>query len=340
MFTLAIVLLTTNIAVMDPARAARPSAKPWRLCAVYPHLKDSYWLSINFGMIKQAKQRAVELKVLEAGGYSNSGEQWAQIQRCQNWQADAILVGSVYFDSLSEQLELINQHTPLFGLVNELSTIKLTASTGVSWYQMGSKLGQYLSAHHPLGSNKVKLAWFPGPKGGGGSPQSTAGLEAALANSAIELVTIEHGLNDKIVQFSLIKKVLEQYPELDYLAGNAVMAEMAVSEIARLTRTVKPKILSHYFSHGVYRGIRRGKIMMANSDQMVQQGIMAIDQVVDFLQGDEIDEKQGPQILSIDRLNIMTFDVEQSLSPSYFKPQYSASPNSSRLQTDSPRREP
>ena len=32
-----------------------------KLCAVYPHLKDSYWLSINFGMTEQAKQRSIEL---------------------------------------------------------------------------------------------------------------------------------------------------------------------------------------------------------------------------------------------------------------------------------------
>ena len=55
-------------------------------------------------MIKQATQRAVELKVLEAGGYDNSENQWSQIESCKKWGADAILVGSVYFDSLSEQL--------------------------------------------------------------------------------------------------------------------------------------------------------------------------------------------------------------------------------------------
>ncbi|NQZ52528.1 MAG: TMAO reductase system protein TorT, partial [Moritella sp.] len=103
-----------------------------RLCAVYPHLKDSYWLSINFGMIKQAKQRAIKLKVLEAGGYGNSDSQWQQIEHCRKWQADAILFGSVLFDPFSEQLGLINRHTPLFSLVNEVDKVELTASIGVS----------------------------------------------------------------------------------------------------------------------------------------------------------------------------------------------------------------
>ena len=27
------------------------AARPWRLCVIYPHLKDAYWLSVNFGMV-------------------------------------------------------------------------------------------------------------------------------------------------------------------------------------------------------------------------------------------------------------------------------------------------
>ena len=46
-------------------------SKPWKVCAVYPHLKDSYWLSINYGMVEQAKKLGITLKVFEAGGYSN-----------------------------------------------------------------------------------------------------------------------------------------------------------------------------------------------------------------------------------------------------------------------------
>ncbi len=45
------------------------SAAPAKLCALYPHLKDSYWLSVNAGMVEQARARGVMLKTFEAGGY-------------------------------------------------------------------------------------------------------------------------------------------------------------------------------------------------------------------------------------------------------------------------------
>lgn len=295
-----------------------------KLCAVYPHLKDSYWLSINFGMTEQAKQRSIELKVLESGGYQNTKEQLKQIEQCIHWQAKAILVGSVNYDKLDQKLAQVNQHTPIFALVNEINTSSITGRTGVSWYQMGFKIGEYLVKNHKQTPNKelVKLAWFPGPKSGGGSLQSTQGLQAALAHSNIEIITIQHGLNEKITQFSLLKDTLKKFKNLDYLAGNAVMAEMAISEVANLPRDLQPKILSHYLSHGVYRGIKRKKILMANSDQMVLQGKMAINQAVDYLQTGNIKTEQAPEIITIEQANIKALNEELSLSPSYFKPIY------------------
>lgn len=301
-----------------------------RLCAVYPHLKDSYWLSINFGMTERAKQRGISLKVLEAGGYQNSQEQWQQIEQCLEWQADAILVGAVYYDQLSSKLENLNLTVPLFGLVNEVSTSHLTGSTGVSWYQMGHKLGQYLKKKHPQTSTdisrKLKLAWFPGPEAGGGSQQATLGLQDALRGSDVEIVTIKYGFNTKMSQFLLLNETLDELQDLDYLAGNAVMAEMAVGELAKQRQGERPQILSHYLSHGVYRGIRRGKILMANSDQMVLQGAMAIDQAVDYLRGGYIIEQQGPKIIILTQATLDKFPTALSLSPSDFKPVYRVNP--------------
>ncbi|WP_235839598.1 TMAO reductase system periplasmic protein TorT [Cognaticolwellia mytili] len=297
---------------------------PIKLCAVYPHLKDSYWLSINFGMTEQAKQRSIKLKVLEAGGYQNTDEQLKQIEQCIDWQADAILVGSVNFEQLDLKLAQINKRTPVFALVNEISTEHITGRTGVSWYQMGYKLGAYLVNKHNSDNNSksTKLAWFPGPKSGGGSLQSTKGLQDALAKSTIEIVTIQHGLNEKISQFSLLKDTLNKYKNLDYLAGNAVMAEMAINEVADITITQRPKILSHYLSHAVYRGIKRHKILMANSDQMVLQGKMAINQAVDYIQTGKSKVLLAPEIITIHQGNIDKTSAELSLSPSHFKPLY------------------
>ena len=316
-------LLSALMAFPFPSLSAKsPETNPWRLCALYPHLKDPYWLSINFGMTEQARKRQVTLIVHEAGGYQKSTDQWQQVETCLQWQADAILLGSVSFEQFSVKLEQLNHRIPIFGLVNELSTIQLSGSTGVSWYQMGYNLGNYLARRHPPGSPAVKLAWFPGPRNGGGSPQATAGLKAAIADSAVGLTTIQYGLNEKISQFALLDSTLSRFTDLDYLAGNAIMAEMAVSELPGRPLEHQPQILSHYLTHGIYRGIKRGKILMANTDQMVLQGKMAIDQAVDFLEGKPFKQSQGPAILTIKQDTLEQISIPDSLSPNNFKPRF------------------
>ena len=77
---------------MPPAHASRP----WRICASIPHLKDDYWLAVNFGLVNEAKRLGVALNLYEAGGYENLATQQSQIAECvsQN-KADALIIGAI-----------------------------------------------------------------------------------------------------------------------------------------------------------------------------------------------------------------------------------------------------
>lgn len=75
-----------TVQASTPLKAKRA----WKLCALYPSLKDSYWLSLNYGMQEAARRYGVDLKVLEAGGYSQLATQQAQIDQCKQWGAEAI----------------------------------------------------------------------------------------------------------------------------------------------------------------------------------------------------------------------------------------------------------
>lgn len=92
--------------------------RSWKLCALYPSLKDSYWLSLNYGMQEAARRYGVDLKVLEAGGYSQLATQQAQIDQCKQWGAEAILLGSstTSFPDLQKQVASL----PVIELVNAI----------------------------------------------------------------------------------------------------------------------------------------------------------------------------------------------------------------------------
>lgn len=159
----------------DPVTAT----KTWKLCALYPSLKDSYWLSINYGMQKAAKHYGIDLNVLEAGGYNQLATQQKQITQCQQWGADAILLGSstTTFPNLSQLVE----NTPVIEVINATHDKTIKTRVGVPWFQMGYQPGRYLvqwSQGKPL-----KVLLMPGPLNAGGSHEMEQGFREAIAGS-------------------------------------------------------------------------------------------------------------------------------------------------------------
>ena len=100
-------------------------------------------------------------------------------------------------------------------------------------------------------------------------------------------------------------------------------SEVAVNELAQ-RQLDRPKVLSTYFSHGVQRGLRRGKVLAANSDQMRQQGRLALAQAVCLLQSPEAGEQQCPRVMGppILTLEAPLANPADSLSDGTFRPVY------------------
>ncbi len=301
----------------EPAAAT----KPLTLCALYPHLRDAYWLSVNQGMVDEAKRLGVKLQIHEAGGYGALSEQRQQLQRCVQEGSDAILLGAVSYQGLREAIKVTP--LPLFGLVNDLPSGLVQAKVGVSWYQMGWQIGHWLAQRHPAGSKPVSVALFPGPQASGGNNFVEPGFADAIKGSAIKLVTTERGDNSREIQRTLVQQTLARYPDLDYLVGGAIAAEVAVNELAQ-RHLDRPRVLSIYFSHGVQRGLRRGKILAANSDQMRLQGRLAVAQAVCLLQHPDANAEQCPRVMGppILTLSAPLADPADSLSDGAFRPVY------------------
>ncbi len=200
--------------------------RAWKLCALYPSLKDSYWLSLNYGMQEAARRYGVDLKVLEAGGYSQLATQQAQIDQCKQWGAEAILLGSstTSFPDLQKQVA----NLPVIELVNAIDAPHVKSRVGVPWFQMGYQPGRYLvqwSHGKPL-----NVLLMPGPDNAGGSKEMVEGFRAAIAGSPVRIVDIALGDNDIEIQRNLLQEMLERHPEIDVVAGTAIAAEAAMGE--------------------------------------------------------------------------------------------------------------
>ena len=308
----------------SPVLAYEPLAKarqPWRLCASYPHLKDSYWLSVNYGMVEHARRLGITLEIVEAGGYPNLEKQKAQITACAK-TADALIVGTVSYDGLTPLLRDLSRKKPVIAAVNDIADEGITAKAGVSWVSMGESIGRYFAGLHPKGAAPVKVAWFPGPKGAGWVGFVQEGFDRAMKDSSAEIVAVEYGDTGFEAQLLLLEEVLEQHPDIDYVIGSAVTADAAVSLLRAKNLTGKVGVLADYFTHGTYRAIRRGKVIAAPTDSPVLQGRLAVDQAVRALEGTLTLRHAGPAIRMIDQTNIQGGDIGESLAPAWFKPTF------------------
>ena len=293
----------------------------WNLCISFPHMKDAYWLGVDYGVVDEARRLGVAATVVEAGGYTELNTQISQIEDCVSAGADAVIIGAISFDGLNNLVgEIRANGIPVIDVINGMSSTELSAKSLVSFGEMGAKAGEYLTSLHPAGSETVKAAWFPGPAGAGWVEAGNTGFAGAIEGSAVNLVDTRYGDTGKEVQAKLVEDTLETHPDLDYIVGTAVTAEAAVPILRSRGLADQVKVISYYYTPGVDRGIARGQILAAPTDSTVIQGRIAVDQAVRILEGEDYVRHAGPALYVVTQENHGEFDSSSTLAPDGFRP--------------------
>lgn len=303
------------------------ATRPWNLCIVFPHIKDAYWQAVNYGMIDEAGRLGVALRISEAGGYPNIERQRKLIGDCLDSPAvDAIILGTVSFDGLSDTVRRASLRKPVLATVNDIADAGLSAKVGVPYYEMGRLAGRYLVQRYPDTSQSIAVAWFPGPRKAGWVPFVDGGFRDAIRGSAIRVVAVAWGDTDKTVQRNLVQDALDRHPDIAVLAGNAMMAEAAIGILRERGLEEKVSIVATYLTPGVYRGIARRKVLAAPTDSPVVQGRLSIDQAVALLERKRFEKHMGPVIRVVDRDHLEGIQAEDALPPPTFLPQFRFDP--------------
>ena len=122
------------------------------------------------------------------------------------------------------------------------------------------------------------------------------------------------------IQLILVEEALEERPDVDYIVGSAVTAGAAVSLLRARGLTGRIRVLADYFTHAVYRGIKREKILAAPTDFPALQGRMGIEMAVRLLEGKLEHPHAGPLIHIVEQGNLDDFSTRLSLAPADFSP--------------------
>lgn len=313
--------------------------KPWKICALVPHLKDAYWIGIDYGLVQHANALNIKLELFEAGSYYGKKKQLSQLSHCMNHDYDAILLGSVDPKLLSYYYDPITK--PVIALVNRIDSPAIKTRVGVSWYQMGWHAGHFIREqvekshlenrlenrleNHSKTDNKEQanttLALLTGPDKQGGSDWVEQGIMAALENSKVTISSIRHADNNRNLYRDQLHHLLnDQTP--DYILGSAVAIEAAIGEIQHKQVEDKVKLVSSYLSPAVLRGLFRNKVAFSSDDLVVLQGKLAIDIMVRILEGEGEFGDIGPAIQMLEKDVLSDNILSDSLAPAEFYPIY------------------
>lgn len=274
----------------SPVRPARE----YHLGILLPHLNDSYWATVNFGIVSYARKLGVRLTVYLAGAYTDLGNQRSQLQTLvAQDKIDGIILASVDYEKMDPFVsEADRAGIPVVGLINDIYAPTIKAKSMVSFHEMGYKAGEYVMRH--AGEIDFTVAFFPGPRESGWASDTYHGFLAAVAaaKTARQTVTIfppQYGdTRHDVQQMRLDTLNKTQFHGVDYIVGNAVAADEAVSYLAG-HRHYHPaaKIVATYLTTTVYQQIEKGLILAAPSDQIISQCRIAVDMIVRILNGEK-----------------------------------------------------
>lgn len=303
---------------------ALPKAeKPYKLCVLFPHMKDSFWVAVAYGVVKQAEALNVNMTLYEAGGYENLPKQLSQFDDCMASGPDAIIVGAISGAGLSKKFEEARaKGVPVVGVTNPLPPNALPAASYVDFVAMGEVTGEGLLAQTKPG-DKLNIVTFPGPAGSGWAESFNEGFKKAIAkNPSAKILAEKFGDSGVAVQLQLIQDALQAYPGMNVIWGTAPTAEAAIGAVAEAGRS-DLKIVSSYENQAMLDALNRGDILAFATQYPVGEGAISVDQAVRLIERKPVMSLVQPVAAVIDKTTVSKLQMDLVLAPGSWTPVYS-----------------
>lgn len=303
-------------------------SKNYKIAVLVPHLKDPYFLSVNYGILQQANKNNISFKLYEAGGYNHLGDQRKQFYKALKDKVDGIILASISYDKLDHDISKAkSMGIPVVEVINDIQAQEIGAKSLVSFYEMGYTVGVYIAKIAK--EDKKTVAFLPGPKGSGWAPDTFNGFKAALKdNKKNNIVVFEPLFGDtgEQIQSTLVKRAFHFNKEIDYLVGNAVMAQVA-PDVLKSHNNTHTKVFSTYIIPQVYELILEGKIVASPADKTAMQAMIAVDMLQKILDGKvagkDFPFRAGPVIPIVTTENIKIFEYKELFGKERFEATFS-----------------
>lgn len=305
------------------------AARPWKICALFPHMKDTIWLAVDYGIVEEAKRQGVGVTVYQAGGYENLPKQLSQFDDCMASDFDALIVGAISEAGLARKFrEAQRAGKPVIAVLNPVDKAPTAAKVFADNTIMGEQTGRYLA--DSLGDAQARIVALPGPAGSGWAEQFATGFKRVVdASPKLELLDEKYGDTGVAVQLRLVQNALQAYPDLNVLWGSATMVEAAIGAIREAGRA-DVKLLSAYENQAMLDALNKGEIAGFATQYPVLQGRLAVDLAVQVLEGKTVPAYLSPIPRMVSRESLPEIRMEEVLAPAGFRAEYSVAAPAAR----------
>ncbi|OAN80001.1 hypothetical protein A8B82_07150 [Sulfitobacter sp. EhC04] len=293
--------------------------KPWHICVLFPHMKDSYWVGVNYGIVDQARKLGVKATILEAGGYTEAAKQVSQYNDCVALGVDAIVIGAISEAGLAKSMAEGNEKGIVqVGVINPMSDA--AGARIFANYDDAAEAGAKFLAEMADG-NPMRMVHFPGPQGSGWAEASTEGVERGIEGSAIELLEAKYGDTGKSIQLRLVEDALQAYDDVNIIYGTAVTAEVAKQALEEAGND-DALIAAYYSNEGMVDLVKSGVVTATVTESPVMEARIAMDLAVRILEGKDHLVELNPSMTVLTKDNIDGFDMSRSFAPADWEPVY------------------
>jgi protein TorT len=298
------------------------ASKAWNICVLFPHMKDTFWVAVDYGVAEEAKRMGVNMTLYQAGGYENLPKQLSQFDDCLSGNFDAIVIGPISEAGLDKQFAKgVASGKPVISTVNPVAKATVTSKMTVDFDTMGEQTGDYLVDY--LKGKPAKVGTFPGPSGSGWAEAFLDGFKKAVkGKSTITMLDDKFGDSGVAVQLGLIQNALQAYPDMNVIWGCAPAAEAAIGAVAQAGKK-DVLIMSSYENQAMLEALQKGEILGFATQYPVLQGRIAIDTAVRILEKKPYVKSAKAIPVMIAKSNLDQINMSLVLAPADYKAVYS-----------------
>ncbi len=295
--------------------------KPWKLCVLFPHLQDSYWVSVNYGIVEEAKRLGVKVTVFQAGGYTALPKQISQYDDCVASGADAILISAISEAGVAAKIgEGMGKGIVNVAVANPILETPITARVTPDFYQKGFQTGEYVKKY--LGDKQGSAVAFPGPQGSGWAETYMSGFRDSTKTGNVTLQAEMFGEASVPAQLQLVEDALQTYPDINVIWGGAPTAEAAIGAVADAGLD-GITIMSSYENQTMLKAVKDGQVLGFATEYPVIMGRIGVDLAVRALENKPLEKVLlvAPGIVTGE--NVEKIDTTQIFAPDGYRPEFS-----------------